>query len=84
MGVEIIKRSENLKVEKDRICYDHPQISFNSDNHLVVRLMQNESDDILLVFDSKLSSMIIDFCQAKINNNYICKHSIDRDCRLPF
>jgi hypothetical protein len=66
--VEIIKRAEGHPSEKQQIDGNGFQVSYNSWGHLAIRVMQSMTggNDTLVVFDSKVSSAIIGFCQTMI------------------
>lgn len=62
MSVQIIKRLSN-SIEKrtiDRIPNDAPQIAYNSEGRVSVRIPQHEGD-VLIVFDRPLSRELIRF-----------------------
>jgi len=73
--IEIIRRHEGYKSEKQRLDGQRAQISYNSDGHLCIRLIQADPEqDILVVLDATTSQEVIRFlARAK-----------DNDIPLPF
>jgi hypothetical protein len=64
MSVQIIRRSEGNMSEKqtfNRSRNDPPQIAYNSEGRISVRIPQSEGNDILIVFDRPLSRELIRF-----------------------
>jgi len=69
-SVEIIKRDSVHKYEdvdvvdvrKSQIISEKCQVSYNSHGHIAVRLINGESDT-LLVFDQRTSQEIKNFCR---------------------
>jgi len=68
--IEIIKRHEGFKSQKEQLHGTRAQISYNSDGHLCIRLLQADpKEDILVVLDKKASRKVIDFLRtAKAND----------------
>ena len=71
--IEIIRRREGERHQKEQITGHNVQVSFNDWGHLAVRFIQDESDgfdslqcDTIIVFDAATTRRIINFCQ-KIN-----------------
>lgn len=72
MGAQIIKRKMGEKPEIITIATidgRRSQISFNSDGHLIVRYIYNQNDDTLIVFDSRTSQEIKNFCQHSLKSD---------------
>ena len=65
--IEIIKRIEGQKSERHQLS-GRPQVSYNSDGRLVIRLIDTQESDQLIVLDQYLSNMVIGFTQDKISN----------------
>jgi hypothetical protein len=66
--IEIIKRREGEKSVKEQISgrwgrVQGVQVSYNDWGHLVVRLIQNDEEDTLVVFNRDISDSIIEFCK---------------------
>jgi hypothetical protein len=80
LGIEIIERREGSKAQKQIIgpTCAKPQISYNSDGRIVVRLIENSECDTLIIVDSRVSELLIDFCQNSLKNNYVRE-----DTRVP-
>jgi hypothetical protein len=80
IAVEIIKRIEGQKADKQRIPEGHPQISFNSDGRMVIRQIyfpvDGTQEDTLLVLDVNTTSKIIKFVQQL--------EAVSKDDGLPF
>lgn len=70
--MEIIKRVEGQKADKQRIPEGHPQISLNSDGRLVIRQIYSSAEDMLIVLDVNTTSKIIKFVQQleAVSKNY--------------
>jgi hypothetical protein len=74
--IEIIKRQEGQKHEKERIGEGYrPQVSYNDSGHLVLRLIPQSKRgegspdaDILIVFGGTTTERIIRFCQEYLRN----------------
>jgi len=60
--IEIIKREEGKKSEKERLQPGRTQISYNSDGHLVIRIIHDNKSDTLIVCNPSTSDEIIEFC----------------------
>ena len=90
MSMEIIKRL-NKGTTKDtinRVENDAPQIAYNSEGRITVRIPQYEGD-VLVVFDRPLSREIVRFIKSGISelptaSSWCCKCSTDMDMNLPF
>lgn len=67
--IEIIKRGQGIAQSKEQIA-GKPQVSYNSHGHLVVRAIQSEDNDTLVVFDARTSREIINFCQQVIRADF--------------
>lgn len=63
--IEVIKRQEGFKSEKSAIESGRPQISYNSDGHICVRLVHDSEKDTLIVFDCEASDRIISFLRNR-------------------
>lgn len=59
--IEIIKRNEGYKSQKEQINGVNLQISYNDWGHIAVRVIEDEGKDTLVVFDSSTSRRIINF-----------------------
>ena len=69
MGIETIKRVDGEE-HKQGIYgnYKKVQISFNSDGHLVIRLVYEDNNDALIVCDRNISDKVIEFCQEELKD----------------
>lgn len=65
--IEIIKRKECEKSEKQQIDGDRVQISFNSWGHLVIRVIQGNDADTLIVLDQKTSDATMNFIKKHVH-----------------
>lgn len=74
--MEIIKRVEGQKADKQRIREGLPQISFNSDGRMVIRQIYSATEDTLIVLDVNTTSKIIKFVQQL--------EAVSKDDGLPF
>lgn len=72
--IEIIERAEGLVSHTETINQGRPQISYNSDGRLVVRVIHGELQDTLIVFDDATSAIIKRFVSEIYQPNH----------RLPF
>lgn len=82
MSAHIIKRREGFQSLKGQV-EGAPQVSFNDYGHLVVRFVQGDCQDELIIFDAVTSANIINFCQDRLKP--VCRRdnrSIDQD--IPF
>lgn len=64
--IEIIKRKEGFKSQKEQLNGSRVQVSYNSWGHLVVRVIIDDTEDSLVVFDKKASQEVINFSQRFI------------------
>lgn len=71
--IQIIQRHEGHKSVISTLEKGHAQISYNSDGHLVVRVIHDKERDTLIVFDEKASQEVLKFID----------HLTDR-CRMMF
>jgi hypothetical protein len=62
--LEVIKRVEGQKADKQIIPEGTPQISLNSEGRLVIRQIYSQSSDALVVLDADTSTKIIRFVQG--------------------
>ena len=67
--IQIIKRQEGKRSEIMTLEGERAQISYNSDGHLVVRLINGDYQDTLVVFDIRSSRKIFDFIGKLCNRN---------------
>jgi len=66
--IEIISRAnENNEIYKDLVKKGRPQISYNSDGRLVIRIIHGDNSDSLIVMNKKVSQEIIEFCQQELS-----------------
>jgi hypothetical protein len=92
--IEIIKRREGEKSEKQQINGERVQVSYNSWGHLVIRVIQpvikDMADDIvidfreedtLVVLDKRTSLEVIRFIERI---NPLCSKELRVECRPPF
>lgn len=75
--IEIIKRVQGQMPKKEHIQGVRPQISYNSDGHICIRVIQDGGNDTLIVLDCRTSIALIDFA-SKI------KYGTAKDDGLPF
>lgn len=61
--IEIIGREEGDKSVKQQLETGRAQISYNSDGHLVIRIIHDKKRDTLVVLDCNVSDKVIEFCQ---------------------
>lgn len=62
--IEIIKRSEGHKSERIAMEKGKPQISYNSDGHLVIRVQHDREHDTLIVLDEMASETMLQFVRV--------------------
>lgn len=62
--IDIIKRSEGHKSERSIIEKGQPQISYNSDGHLVIRVQHDKEHDTLVVLDRVVSAKMLKFVRV--------------------
>ena len=69
MAMEILKRTSNGTTKETirRIETDAPQVAYNSEGRITVRVPQCDGDDVLVVFDRPLSKELIRFIKLGIN-----------------
>jgi hypothetical protein len=86
MSIEIIRRHEGSKSNKFIFGEpgNKPQISYNSDGRIVLRLIQNTGSDTLVILDDRASELLIDFCQNSLKNNHIREGAMSPGDDLPF
>ncbi|MEW8957813.1 MAG: hypothetical protein AB2448_01685 [Moorella sp. (in: firmicutes)] len=63
--IEIIKRPKNEEQTKEQIKGLKAQISYNSDGHLAIRLLQHDGDTLIVLGES-VSDKVIRFCQKQL------------------
>jgi hypothetical protein len=68
--IEIITRPESGEITKEQICGIRPQISYNSDGRMAIRIIQHNGD-VLMVLDRPTSVLLIHFCQECLAKNKI-------------
>jgi hypothetical protein len=68
MGAQYISRHIDDRQVKKITIEGRPQVSLNSDGHLVIRISITQNDDELIVFDEQTTRLIIAFCQQKLAN----------------
>ena len=90
MSMEIIKRlsDETSKQTISRIKSDAPQIAYNSEGRITVRIPQCNGD-VLIVFDRPLSRDLIRFIKSGIiempdRSSWCKKCAEELDSRIPF
>ncbi len=66
--IEIIKRSEGCPSQKQQLV-GRPQISFNDYGHLVVRCIESNEIDNLVVFSQEATNRIVDFVNKYLSKN---------------
>lgn len=66
--IEIIKRKEGEKSQKEKLKGKVCQASFNSHGRLCVRIIESNNEDTLVVLDKVASRVIIDFCQRELTD----------------
>lgn len=87
--IEIIKRREGEKSEKQQINGEKVQVSYNSWGHLVIRVIQphpktvldDGGHDTLIVLDKRTSLEVIRFIESI---NPLCSKELKLECRPPF
>lgn len=60
--LEIIKRHEGHESQKEQI-QGEPQISYNDWGHIVIRAINSDKKDALVVLDRRTSVRLIQFCK---------------------
>lgn len=84
MSVQIIERKEGYKNGKITFA-GAPQVSFNDYGHLVVRLIVDNQQDTLIVFDAATSANIANFCQGTLRPMSRCSsNDVPYDDDIPF
>ncbi|RKL63039.1 hypothetical protein DXT63_08570 [Thermoanaerobacteraceae bacterium SP2] len=69
MGVQIIKRKAGEKPEITNIGRGKIQISYNSDGHIIVRYINSQNDDTLIVLDVMTSNALIRFIKDALQDD---------------
>lgn len=64
--VQIINRQEGQAAIHEEFGPGDPQISYNSDGRLVIRLIRSRVADILVVLSPRVSRALIQFCQTAL------------------
>lgn len=59
--IQIIKRKEGEESVVTSFGSGRPQISYNSDGRLVIRIIEDDGEDKLIVLDNKTSKTMIRF-----------------------
>ena len=82
--IEIIGRCDGQWSSKQQIGGYNPQISYNSDGRLVIRLINGDHSlaDQLIVLDADVSEKVIGFCQKSLAPLKADKNGKDDD--IPF
>ena len=62
--IQIIKRREGQDSEIQTLDKGRPQISYNSDGHVVIRIVHDQESDSLIVLDQHCSSVLRGFISA--------------------
>lgn len=91
MSVQIIRRVEGYNSEKqtfDRSTNDAPQIAYNSEGRISIRIPQNDRVDVLIVFDRPLSRELIRFIKHGVvegmeKQTWCAKCANELDDKLP-
>lgn len=68
--IEIIKREEGKQSIKEQLESGKVQISYNSDGHLVIRVIHSLDRDTLVVMDCNVSNKVREFCQLQLTNGF--------------
>lgn len=68
--IEVIQREEGKQSVKEQLERGKPQISYNSDGHLVIRLIHDFNRDTLVVLDCNVSNKVREFCQLQLSNSF--------------
>lgn len=61
--IEIIDREEGKESIKKHILGRYSQISYNSDDRIVIRIIETNKRDTLIVLGETTSEKLIGFCQ---------------------
>jgi hypothetical protein len=59
--IQIIKRKDGEKSEITNLDNGRPQISYNDDGHLCLRIIHGADSDTLVVLDRQISSRVLRF-----------------------
>lgn len=62
--IQLIQRNEGHKPVITTIEKGRPQISYNSDGHIVIRTIHDNEKDTLIVLDGPASSKLMGFIRA--------------------
>lgn len=62
--IDIIKRHEGFKSERNQLTGNRSQISYNSDGHLCIRLLQDYESDVLVVLDRQVTRTLLGFVKS--------------------
>lgn len=68
--LQIIKRHEGHKSIIETVEKGRPQISFNSDGHIVIRIIHEQEKDSLVVLDQDVSLELLSFIRRMQNVNH--------------
>lgn len=66
MGAQIIKRVTGQSPEIINVAGRKPQVSFNSDGHIVIRYVYSQNEDALIVLDEHASYILRRFIQNEL------------------
>lgn len=66
MGAQIIKRKAGKMPEIINIDRGKIQISYNSDYHIIIRYINSQNDDTLIVLDLETSNILLNFIQNNL------------------
>ena len=88
MSIEVIKRLQCGKTKEtiSRIRNDAPQIAYNSEGRITVRIPQDDGD-VLVVFDRPLSRELIRFIKngvAEMPKSETYCHRCTEELAVPF
>jgi len=68
--IQVIQRNQSTLPQVKREFNGRPQISFNSDNCIVIRLKESDSD-VLFCLNQVVSYQLIKFIKSQISDNAI-------------
>jgi hypothetical protein len=71
--IQIIERNQSISSQIKRQYDGRPQISYNSDNCIVIRLKDGDSD-MLVCLNQMTSQMLIKFIQCDLDKNVLLNY----------
>jgi hypothetical protein len=71
--IQVIERNQSISPQIKRQYDGRPQISYNSDNCIVIRLKEGEGD-VLFCLNQMTSQMLVKFIQCDLDKNVLLNY----------